>query len=137
VRRNNRGFTLIELLVIVNIVAILFGVASAYYVEFGDEARYTEIYGVFPQIIRSQAFYALQYNGYYTALNRDELKTHGVDVSDVYHFTYSTFPNDASSFSVRADATDWAFGGWVLFNMKETPQWSSDGTVIRREWLPE
>jgi len=135
--RNIKGLTLIELLVVVNILAILVGVGSVFYAEFGDEVRCTEIYGVFPQIIRSQGLYATEHNRYYAALNHDELGAHGVDLSETQYFRYSTFPDELSSFSLKAEATEWAPGGWVLFNMKGTPQWSSDGVLIKSEWLPQ
>ncbi len=134
--RNQTGFTLIELLIVVNILAILVGLASIFYSEYGDEARIVEIYGVFPQIIRSQGLYATQHSRYYTARNHDELRPRGVDLSEIRLFAYSTFPTEAS-FSIRADTTDWAPGGWVLFSMRGDPQWSSDGVIIKRRWLPE
>jgi prepilin-type N-terminal cleavage/methylation domain-containing protein len=133
----NKGFTLLELLIVVNIVAILAGFSSVLYLEFGNEARCAEVYGVFPQIIRSQGLHATKYNRYYMALDHDELRAHGVDLSETQYFTYATFENEFSSFSIKADATDWAAGGWILFNMKGSPQWSSDGVLIKRDWLPE
>ena len=135
-RRNIRGLTLIELLVVVNILAILVGVTSILYSEYGNEARCTEIYPVFRHIIRSQGLYEIQYNQYYSALNHDELRAYGVDLSEAEYFNYSTFPDD-SSFSIRADATDWALGGWVLFNMGVDPHWSADDVIIKTAWLPE
>lgn len=136
VMRNTKGLTLIELLVVINIVAILVGIGSVYYSEFGDEARCTEIYGVFPGIIRSQGLHAMQYNGYYTALDHDELRGRGVNLSEARYFRYSTFPDESGSFTIHADATDWAPTGWVEFSMKGSPQWSSDDVLIKREWLP-
>jgi prepilin-type N-terminal cleavage/methylation domain-containing protein len=137
VKRSIKGLTLIELLVAVNVAAILAGVASVYYAEFGNEARYTEIYQVFPRIIRSQGIYAIQHDGYYTAPDHDALRVRGIDLSEVQYFDYSTFHDEFSSFSIRAEAGDWAPGGWVLFNMKQNPQWTADGVMIRTEWLPE
>jgi len=131
-----KGLTLVELLVIVNIVAILAGVASVLLSEYGDEARALEAYNVFPQIIRSQRFYYMQHNQYYTA-DHDQLKDHGVDVSEARYFAYSTFLNESSTFSVRADATEWATGGWILYAHKGDPTWSCDGVLIKRSWLPE
>lgn len=136
VRSNTKGLTLVELLVAVNVLAILVGVASIFYSEFGDEARCTEIYTVFPQIIRSQGLYAMKYNQYYSALDHNELQMHGVDLSEVQYFSYSTFPDD-SSFSIKAQATDWAPGGWVLYKMRGDPEWSSDNVLIKRHWLPD
>ena len=135
--KRNQGFTLVELLIVVNIVAVLAGLASVIYSEFGNEARCAEVYGFFSQIIQTQGLHAIKYNRYYTALTHDELRIHGVDLSEAEYFTYSTFENEFSSFSIRADATDWAAGGWVLFNMKGSPQWSSDGMLIKKDWLPE
>jgi len=134
--RKNKGFTLIELLIVVNIVAILAGLASVLYLEFGNEARCAEVYGVFSRIIRSQGLHTTRYNRYYVALDHDEFRAHGLDLSETEYFTYSTFENEFSSFSIKADATDWATGGWILFNMKGSPQWSADGVMIKREWLP-
>jgi prepilin-type N-terminal cleavage/methylation domain-containing protein len=133
----NRGFTLVELLVVVNIVAVLAGLASVIYSEFSNEARCAEVYAFFPQIIQSQGLYAIKHNRYYTALTHDELRTHGVDLSEAEYFSYSTAENEFSSFSIRADATEWAAGGWIVFNMKGRPQWSSDGVLIKEDWLPE
>lgn len=135
-QRNSRGFTLIELLIVMNIVAILMGLAVVYYAEFGNEARYSEIYGVFPRIIRSQKVYATEHGQYYTALDHGEFLARGVDLSAARYFTYSTFPNEFGAFSIRADTTDWAPGGWVLFAMNGTPTWSSDGAIIKDDWLP-
>lgn len=138
VMRNVKGMTLIELLVVVNIAAILVGMGSVYYSEFSDEARCTEIYSVLPRIIRSQGLYAIQYNGYYTAVDHDELRVKGVDLSEVQLFNYSTFPDvESGSFTIHADATGWAPTGWVEFKMKGSPQWNSDGILIKREWLPD
>jgi prepilin-type N-terminal cleavage/methylation domain-containing protein len=137
IQKNTKGFTLIEILIVVNIVAILAGLASVLYVEFGNEARCAEVYGVFPRIIRSQGLYATQYNRYYTALDHDAFRVRGVNLSETQYFTYSTFENEFSSFSIKADATDWAAGGWILYNMKGSPQWDSDGVMIKRDWLPE
>jgi prepilin-type N-terminal cleavage/methylation domain-containing protein len=134
--RNCRGFTLIELLVVVNIVAVLAGMAVVLYAELGYEARCTEFYGVFSRIIRSQNLYVMEHHRHYTALNQDQWEVHGVDLSDTQYFTYSTFPDESSSFSIRAEATDWAPGGWVLLRMRGDPQWNSDGEVIKRAWLP-
>jgi len=135
--KNHRsGLTLIELLIVVNILAILVAVGSILYAEYSDEARLVEIYAVFPQIIRSQGIYASQYNRYYTASNHDELRIYGVDLSEVQYFSYSTSPDD-SSFSIKAQATDWAIGGWVLFHMQSSPRWSADGAMIKSGWLPQ
>ncbi len=133
---HNKGLALIELLIVVNILAILSAAGSILYSEYSDEARLVEIYTLFPQIIRSQGLYATQYNRYYTASNHDEFRAHGVDLSEVQYFSYSTFPDD-SSFSIRAEATDWAAGGWVLFSMKGSPQWSSDDVIIKSQGLPQ
>jgi len=135
--RNRRGVTLVELLLVVNIVAILVGVGSVFLSEYGDEAKCTEAFSVFPEIIRSQTFYELKHNGYYAALDHDELRARGVDLRDVQYFNYSTFPNAFSSFSIRADATGWAPGGWILFDMKGDPVWSCDGVLVKNEWLPQ
>ena len=131
-----KGLTLIELLVVVNIVAILAGAASVLLAEYSDEARALEVYNFFPQIIRSQKFYYIRHNQYYIA-NRGELKDHGVDVSESAYFTYSTFLIGFSSFSVRADATEWAAGGWVQYDHQGDPAWSCDGVLFKNSWLPE
>ncbi|NIO03585.1 MAG: hypothetical protein GTN74_02950 [Proteobacteria bacterium] len=133
--KHNRGLALIELLILVNILAILSAVGSIFYSEYGDEARLVEIYALFPQIICSQGLSATQYNRYYTASNHAEFRGHGVDLREIQYFSYSTFPDD-SSFSIRADAADWAEGGWVLFSMKASRKWNSDDIVIKRQWLP-
>jgi Tfp pilus assembly protein PilE len=133
---SQKGFTLIELLIIVNIVAVLVGVASIAMSEYSDEARCLEIYNVFPQIIRSQKFHRMKHTGYYAA-NGNELRDHGVDVSEVEYFTYSTLPNEPDSFSIRADAKAWAAGGWVLYNHLGDPTWSCDGLLIKTDWLPQ
>ncbi len=135
-KSHQSGLTLIELLIAVNILAILVAVGSTLYAEYSDEARLVEIYSVFPQIIRSQGIYASQHNRYYTASNHDEMRIHGVDLSEVQYFSYSTSPDD-SSFSIKAQATDWATGGWVLFRMQTSPKWSADGAMIKSEWLPQ
>lgn len=134
--RSNRGFTLIELLVVVNVVAILVGVASIVYSERTGEARCLEIYKVLPQIIRSQGFHYMQHSQYYPA-DHSDLQKRGVDLSEVRAFTYSTSPNEFSSYSVRAEATAWAPGAWVLYNQKGDPRWLCDGVLIKRHWLPE
>ena len=131
-----KGFTLIELLIVVNILAILVGAATIVASEYGSESRSMEISNVLPQIIRSQAFYRMKNNENYTA-DHNELKNHGVDLSEVTYFTYSTFPNKFSSYSVRAQATEWAAGGWALYNHRGDPIWSCDGVRIKRNWLPE
>jgi hypothetical protein len=112
------------------------GVASIALSEYSDEARCLEIYSVFPQIIRSQKFHTMKHYGY-CAANHNELRDYGVDVSEVEYFTYSTFPNESDSFSIRADARAWAAGGWVLYNHMGDPPWSSDGALIKSNWLPE
>jgi prepilin-type N-terminal cleavage/methylation domain-containing protein len=135
-RGYQKGFTLIELLIVVNIVAILVGVATVLFSEYGGESRCTEIYKIIPQLIRSQALHKIKHNKYFAA-DHENLKNHGVDVSEVRHFTYSTFPNEISGFSLRADATDWAAGGWVVYMHRGNPTWSCDDAMIRRNWLPE
>jgi len=134
-RISQKGFTLMELLIVLNIVAILVGTASIALSEYSDEARCLEFYTVFAQIIRSQKFHYMQRNQYYSA-NHNEFRDHGVDLSDVDHFDYSTFPNAFGSFSVRADARAWAAGGWVLYDHRGDPLWSSDGVLIKSTWLP-
>ncbi|MBW2059814.1 MAG: hypothetical protein JRJ26_20210 [Deltaproteobacteria bacterium] len=130
------GFTLVELLVMVDIIAVLATLATIVSSEYATESRCFEIYNVLPQIIRSQAIYYMKNNKYYGAYHND-LKNHGVDVSETKYFTYSTFPNEFSSYSVRADATEWAPGGWVLYVHRGDPAWSCDGVLIKRDWLPE
>jgi len=134
-----RGLTLIELLVVVNIVAILAGAGSILYAEYGSEARCSEIYTTLPQIIRSQGIYFIQHNQYYTATH-DQMGNHGIGLSGAQYFVYSTRPAEgSSSFIVQADATDWAPGDQVIFELKGIPRWKTgDGNkVIKREWLPE
>jgi prepilin-type N-terminal cleavage/methylation domain-containing protein len=135
-KNRGKGFTLVEILVVVNIVAVLVGVATIISSEYGSESRCMEIYNVPPQMIRSQSFYYMNNNAYYNA-GHDELEQYGVDVSETKYFSYSTFPNELSSFSVRADATEWAPGGWVLYDHRGDPTWSCDGVAIRRGWLPQ
>jgi prepilin-type N-terminal cleavage/methylation domain-containing protein len=130
-----KGLTLIELLIVVNIIAILVGTASIALSEYSDEAKCLEFYNVFPQMIRSQKFHVMKYNQYYAA-NHNELKDQSVDLSEAGYFTYSTFPNEFGSFSARADARAWAAGGWVLYNDMGDPTWSSDGALIKKDWLP-
>ena len=124
-----------ELLIVVNIVAVLAAVAVIVYEEYGRESRCTEICNVLPQIIHSQAFHYMKHNQYY-ASDHNQLKDNGVDLSEVKYFTYSSFPNEYSSFSVRADATEWAAGGWALYDHLCEPEWSCDGVLIQRSWLP-
>ena len=131
-----KGLTLVELLVIVNIVAILAGAASVLLSEYSDEAKAIEAYNVFPQIVRSEYFYYMKHNEYYSA-DHNDLKDHGVDVSEAKYFTDSTFSNEFLTFSVKADATEWATGGWILYDHKGDPTWSCDGILIKRSWLPE
>ena len=133
---SQKGLTLIELLIVVNIVAVLVGVASITVSEHNDEARFMEVYNVLPQIIRSQKFHYMKHNQYYAA-NHNELEDHGVDLSEVRYFSYSTFPNEFEAFSVRADARAWAAGGWALCQHMGDSPWSCDGSLIRRNWLPE
>jgi len=133
---SQKGFSLIELLLVVNILAILVGTASIALSEYSDEARCLEIFSVFPQIIRSQKFHVIKHDQHYSA-NHNELRGFGVDVSNADYFSYSTFPNEFGSFSVRADASDWAPGGWALYNNMGDPEWSSDGVLIKSHWLPE
>ena len=136
-RRNlKKGLTLVELLVVVNIVAILAGVASVALSEYGDESRCLEIYTVLPQVIRTQAFYHMRHNQYYAA-NHNELKDYGVDLSEVSYFTYATFSDEGSSYSARAEATGWARGGWVLYRHDDDDPWDCDDVVIKRWWLPD
>ncbi|MBW2059709.1 MAG: prepilin-type N-terminal cleavage/methylation domain-containing protein [Deltaproteobacteria bacterium] len=130
------GFTLVELLVVVNIVAILATVTTVIISNYGSESRCAEIYKILPQVIRSQAFYYMKNHRYYKA-DHNELKSYGVDISGTKYFTYSTFPNEFSSYAVRAEATGWASGGWVLYNYRGEPTWSCDGVLIKRDWLPE
>ena len=132
---SEKGLTLLELLIVVNILAILVGAATIVASEYGLESRSMEIYKVLPQVIHSQAFYCMKNNSYYTA-DHNELEEYGVDLSEVKYFTYSIFPNEFGFFSVRADATEWAAGGWVLYNHRGDPTWSCDGALIQRNWLP-
>jgi len=133
---SQKGLTLIELLVVVNIVAILAGAVSVALSEYSDEARTMEVYKVFPQIMRSQKFYYIRYNQYYSA-NHGELKDRGVDVSETVYFNYSTFAGPVFPFSIRADATEWAAGGWVQYDHQGDPAWSCDGVLFKNSWLPE
>ena len=135
-RKAQKGLTLVELLIVVNILAILIGAATIVFSEYGSESRCMEIYTVVPQIIRSQAFCSMKNNAYYTAAH-NELRDYGADVSEMKYFTYSTFPNEIEFFSVKADATEWAAGGWALYTHRGDPTWSSDGVLIQRNWLPE
>ena len=135
-RYRTKGFTLIELLVVVNIVAVLAGIASVVHSERTGEARCMELYTVLPQIMRSQSVHYLQHNQYYLA-DHDDLGSHGVDLSEAQAFRYSTFLNEFSSYSVRAEATSWAPGGWVVYHQRGEPRWNCDGTVIKRNWLPD
>ena len=135
-KSSQRGFTLVELLVVVNIVAVLVGVAVIISSEFGTESRCLEIYTVLPQIIRSQTVYCMKNNRYYAAEHND-FRNYSVDLSETMYFTFSTFPNEFSSFSARADATAWAPGGWAVYNHRGDPTWTCDGVQIRRSWLPE
>ena len=134
-RDSQGGFTLVELLVVVNILAILLGVATILSGEYGSEAKCMEIHKVLPQIIRAQACYCMSHNVYFTA-GHDELKNYGVDVAETRYFRYSTFANDFSSFSVRAETAAWVEGGWILYNQKGDPVWSCDGIQIQESWLP-
>ena len=134
-RDSQGGFTLVEVLVVVNILAILFGVATIVSGEYGSESRCMEVHSVLPQLIRAQACYYMTHNRYFAA-GHDELKNHGVDVTEARYFTYSTFPNEFSSFSARAEATGWADGGWVLYNQRGDPVWRCDGARIQKSWLP-
>jgi prepilin-type N-terminal cleavage/methylation domain-containing protein len=135
-RKAQKGLTLVELLIVVNILAILIAAATIVVSEYGSESRCIEIFAVLPQVIHSQAFYYMKNNTYYTAAH-NELRDYGVDLSGAKYFTYSTFPNELGFFSVRADATEWAAGGWALYNHRDDPAWSSDGVLIQRNWLPQ
>ncbi len=135
-RKSQKGLTLIELLIVVNILAVLASVGTIVASEYGSESRCMEIFTVLPQIIRSQAFHYMKNNEYYAAIH-NELGSHGVDVSEVKYFTYSTLPDESAYYLIRADATEWAAGGWVLYNHRGDPEWSSDGVLIERSWLPE
>jgi prepilin-type N-terminal cleavage/methylation domain-containing protein len=134
-RGGHKGFTLIEMLIVVNIVAILVGVATIISSEHSGESRCVEICRVLPQIIRSQALHYMNHQRYFAA-SHDELKDHGVDVSEAGYFSYSTLPSETSGFSVRADANGWAPGGWVVYDHGGDPAWSCDGVMIQRSWLP-
>jgi prepilin-type N-terminal cleavage/methylation domain-containing protein len=134
-KKSEKGLTLIELLIVVNILGILVSTGTIVVSEYGSESRCMEIYSLLPQIIRSQAFYSMKNNDCYTA-GHNELQNYGVDISGARYFTYSTFPNELGFFSVKADATEWAAGGWVLYNHRGDPAWSSDGVLIQRNWLP-
>ncbi|NIO06091.1 MAG: prepilin-type N-terminal cleavage/methylation domain-containing protein [Proteobacteria bacterium] len=135
-KRFEKGLTIIELLIVVNIVAILIGAGTIIASEYGSESRCMEIYSVLPQIIHSQAFHYMKNNAYYAA-DHNELRNYGVDLSETRYFTYSTIPNGLGLFSVRADATEWAAGGWALYDHRGDPRWSSDGVLIQRHWLTE
>ncbi|NIS72179.1 MAG: prepilin-type N-terminal cleavage/methylation domain-containing protein [Proteobacteria bacterium] len=135
-KKSEKGLTLIELLIVVNILGILVSAGTIVVSEYGSESRCMEIYKVLPQIIHSQAFYYMKNNGYYAA-DHNELRSYGVDLSEVKYFTYRTFVDGSSSFSVRADATEWAAGGSAIYNHRGDPVWSSDGVLIKRNWLPE
>jgi prepilin-type N-terminal cleavage/methylation domain-containing protein len=134
-KRRNKGLTLVELLVVVNILAVLAGTASIALSEYGDEAKSLEVYNIFPQIIRSQKFYVMKNDRYYAA-NHNQFKNYGVDVSEAEYFSYSTFPDEVGTFSIRADAGPWAEGGWVQFDQMGDPPWRSDGVFIKQTWLP-
>jgi prepilin-type N-terminal cleavage/methylation domain-containing protein len=129
------GFSLIELVVVVNLVAILAGVAAASLSGQTEQARCLEIQSVLPQIVHSQKFYFIRYKQYYAA-DHEGLSNRGVDLSDVRYFTYETFPDEGGAFSVRAEATGWAAGGWVLYNYGDDDPWQCDGAVILRDWVP-
>jgi prepilin-type N-terminal cleavage/methylation domain-containing protein len=131
----HKGFTLIEMLFVVNIVAILVGIAAIISSEHGSESRCVEIYRVLPQIIRSQSLHYMNHQSYFAA-SHDELEEHGVDVSETGHFSYSTLPDEVSSFLVRAETKGWAPGGWVVYTHKGDPTWSCDGVMIKTSWLP-
>jgi len=135
-KNSQKAFTLVELLVVVNIVAVLVGVGAIISSEYGSESRCIEIYKVLPQIIRSQAFYYMKNNEHYAA-DHNDLLDYGVDLSETKYFIYSTFPNEFSSFLVKADATAWAASGWAVYNYRGDPTWSCDGVLLKRSWLPE
>jgi hypothetical protein len=122
-------------MIVVNILAILIVAASVALSEYSYESRCLEVYNVFAQIIRSQAFHLMQYNQYYVA-NPNELKGHGVDLSEAVYFTYSTFIDENSIFCVRADTKGWGSGGWILYKHKDNVPWQCDEVVIQRNWLP-
>ena len=94
-RASRKGFTLIEMLIVVNIVAVLVGIAAIISSEHSAESRCVEIYRVLPQIIRSQAIHCMHHQRYFAA-SHDGLKDHGVDVSETGYFSYSTLPNEVS-----------------------------------------
>jgi prepilin-type N-terminal cleavage/methylation domain-containing protein len=134
-RVTSGGFSLIELIVVVNLVAILAGIGAVTYSGRAEEARCIEIQSILPQIVYSQKFYFIRYKQYYAA-DHEDLRRRGVDLSDVRYFTYDTFPDKGGAFSVRAEATGWAPGGWVLYKHADDDPWQCDGVVIRRDWLP-
>ena len=119
-RLRRKGFTLIELLVVVNIVAVLAGIASVVHSERTGEARCMELYTVLPQIMRSQSVHYLQHNQYYLA-DHNDFGSHGLDLSETQVFRYSSFPNEFSSYSVRAEATSWAPGAGSSIIREESP----------------
>ncbi len=135
-RRSEKGVTLVELLVAIDILVVLMGAASFALAGFETESRCFEIYQVLPQIIRSQALYYMQHSQYYTA-GPEEFKNRGVDVSELKYFSYSTFPSGLSSFSVKAEATEWLPGAWVIYNHRGDPTWTCDGLLITRDLLPQ
>ena len=67
-RSNNRqaGFTLMELMVVIVIVAILAAVAVPLYINYVNDARYTEAKGAIGAIITAEQTY-FQTNGQYVA----------------------------------------------------------------------
>ena len=94
-RVGHKGFTLIEMLIVVNIVAVLVGIATIISSEHSGESKCVEIYRVLPQIIRSQAFHYMSHQRYFAA-SHNELKDHGVDVSETGYFSYSIINPDGS-----------------------------------------
>jgi prepilin-type N-terminal cleavage/methylation domain-containing protein len=131
-----RGFTLVEIMIAVTLVAVLLGVATVALSGHSDEARCLEIQPVLSQMIHSQTFHFLRHNEYYSSSDHEELKDRGVDLSDVKYFTYATFPDEEGTFFVRAEATEWAPGGWVVYKHGHEDPWDYDGKVIKRNWLP-
>jgi prepilin-type N-terminal cleavage/methylation domain-containing protein len=135
-KRVQKGFSLIELIVVVNLMAMLVGIAVAALSGYTEEARCSEIQSVLPQIVHSQKFHFIRYKQYYAA-DHEGLSRRGVDLSDVRYFTYATFPDEDGVFSVMAEATGWTPGGWVLYKHGDDDPWDCDGVVIQRRWLPD
>jgi prepilin-type N-terminal cleavage/methylation domain-containing protein len=144
------GFTLVEMMVVIIIVGILAAVAVPLYTGYVEKSKITEATSIIGAINTSEKLEMQRVPsiGFYSANSRDQFLSKGLDLSDSKYFDYAVVAaggNPATTFEVTATATtDYRSdpaGCWLRYtydpNADPVGQWSSDGTCITADMIPD